>query len=239
MIVMLSPPGSAVGADVVNYRVMTSVTVLERVQGECGELVLRRVDGHCEVIANGTFLMDTRNGESERLLVDTAAERLGTSGRVLIGGLGVGFSLRAALEQPNITETVVVEREGAVIEWNRSGGPLAEWHRDALAEPGVLVEHADLLEYLRDCAPFDAICLDVDNGPGWTVDDGNAALYEDSGLALVRARLRPGGVLAVWSAAAAPEFEDALRSLFPSVLVREVPVPRGEPDVIYLAELSD
>ena len=99
---------------------------VERIEGACGELVLRRDGDHHEIIANGTFLMDTRNGESERLLVRVAADRMPAGGTVLLGGLGVGFSLRAALDHPRVGEVVVVEREAAVIEWNR--GELAAHH---------------------------------------------------------------------------------------------------------------
>ncbi len=214
---------------------MTRVTMLERVAGVCGELVLRQVGGHCEVIANGTFLMDTRGGASERLLVTAAAERMRAGGRMLIGGLGVGFSLRAALDQPNVGQVVVVERERAVVDWNASGGPLAPWHGDALAEPAVTVRNEDLLDYLAGEPVFEAICLDIDNGPQWTVNEENAALYTGAGLARLRRCLSAGGVLGVWSAAADPGFERALRAEFAEVAVHEVPVPRGEPDVVYLA----
>ena len=81
----------------------------------------------------------------------------------------------------------------------------------------------------------DAICLDVDNGPEWTVTDANAALYGDRGLDAVDRRLAPGGALAVWSASAAPAFESRLRRRYSSVDVVEIAVPRGEPDVVYVA----
>ncbi|SFW44898.1 spermidine synthase [Amycolatopsis australiensis] len=207
------------------------VEVVESVRGRVGELVLRR-DGHAyEVIENGVFLMDTRNGESERLLV-TGALTPGAS--VLIGGLGVGFSLRAALDA-GAASVVVVEREPAVIAWNREG-PLRTVHGDALADPRVRLVETDLVPWLASTSDrFDALCLDVDNGPEWTVTESNAALYSDAGLARLAELLNPGGVLAVWSAGAAPEFATRLRTHFASV--REVPVevPRGEPDVLWFA----
>jgi spermidine synthase len=215
-------------------------TVLDRVDGRCGELVLRRTDdGHHEVIANGVFLMDTRNGGSERLLVDAAADRMPGRGHLLIGGLGVGFSLAAATRHPRIERITVVEREPAVIEWAR--GPLAHVHGNALADPRVRCVEADLVDYLiRDTGGagverFDAVCLDVDNGPDWTVTDGNRGLYEDAGLAAIAARLTPGGVLTVWSAGAAPRFAARLRARFDEVEVLTVPVPRGEPDAVFVA----
>ncbi|WP_409183383.1 spermidine synthase [Amycolatopsis sp. VS8301801F10] len=209
--------------------------VLETVSGHGGELVLRRDGAEFEVIENGMFLMDTRNGESERLLVTGAADRLAPGARVLIGGLGVGFSLRAALDHSAVGSVVVVEREPAVIAWNRTG-PLREVHGAALDDPRVTVVEADLLEWLRTTTEtFDALCLDIDNGPEWTVTEGNASLYADSGLAGLSRLLRPGGVLAVWSAGAAPGFTARLRERFAEVDVVEVPVPRGEPDVVWFA----
>jgi spermidine synthase len=211
--------------------------VLDAVDGVCGRLVLRRVRGDFEVIANGVFLMDTRNGESERLLVSVAADLVPGTARMLIGGLGVGYSLRAALDHPGVGEIVVVEREPSVIEWNRTG-PLREVNGDALADERVTVVEADLVEWMgRTKERFDALCLDIDNGPQWIVTEGNAALYGNSGLNTLAARLRPGGVLAVWSAEASPAFTRRLRSRFNEVRVLEVPVPQGEPDVVWLARM--
>src|SRR5664279_1992127 len=84
-------------------------TVVERVAGCCGELVLQRREGHYEIVANGVFLMDTRGGGSERLQVTAAADRMPAPGRMLIGGLGVGFSLAAALAHPGVGEVEVTE----------------------------------------------------------------------------------------------------------------------------------
>ncbi len=155
--------------------------------------------------------------------------------RLLIGGLGVGFSLREALDHPATSEVVVVEREAAVIAWNR--GPLRDRHGDAVADPRVRVVEADLLDWLRtgDGGDFDAICLDIDNGPEWTVSPENAELYRPSGLDLVADRLSARGVLSVWSAGASTAFEDRLRARFARVRTLPVPVPRGEPDVVWLA----
>ncbi|QFG26688.1 spermidine synthase [Actinomadura sp. WMMB 499] len=209
--------------------------VLERAAGVGGELVLRRDGGHYEIISNGVFLMDTRGGASERLLVRAAADGLPAPVRMLIGGLGVGFSLAEALTLPGVAHVTVVEREPAVIGWHRS--LLRPWSRGALEDPRVTVRRADLLDALADPAAgrFDAVCLDIDNGPDWTVTPGNARLYEPAGLALIASRLTPHGTLAVWSAGAAPGFEARLRDAFARVEAAPVPVPRGEPDMVYLA----
>jgi spermidine synthase len=213
--------------------------VVERAAGLGGELVLRRAGGDYEIISNGVFLMDTRNGESERLLVraalEAAARRPGGPARVLIGGLGVGFSLAEALTVPDVAHVTVVEREPAVVAWHATA--LRPWSRGALDDPRVTVERADLLDYVSapGAGRFDAVCLDIDNGPDWTVTPGNARLYAAPGLDALAALLTPRGVLAVWSANAAPGFETLLRGRFAAVEVRPVPVPRGEPDVVYLA----
>lgn len=220
------------------FQARAGPAVLGRVEGHCGELVLRRAsDGHFEVIANGMFLMDTRGGQSERLLADAAADRMPGGGHVLIGGLGVGFSLAAAIGHPRVRRVTVVEREPAVIEWVR--GPLAHLSRGALDDERVCCVEADLVGYLEAGGAtggrFDAICLDIDNGPEWTVTDGNRRLYDDDGLRVVKSRLTDGGVLAVWSASAAPGFATRLRARFDEIEVLAVPVPRGEPDTVFVA----
>jgi spermidine synthase len=209
--------------------------VVERTTGHAGELVLRRDGDHHEIVANGVFLMDTRGGRSERLLVSATADRMPPPGRMLIGGLGVGFSLAAALTQHAVSVVEVVEREPAVIRWNR--GPLASVHGDALADPRVTVREADVADVLATAEPesFDAICLDTDNGPDWLVSPANARLYTDSGLGAAARALSPAGVLAVWCAAPSPALAARLGGLFAEVTALEVPVERGEPDVVVLA----
>lgn len=212
--------------------------VVAREQGECGELVLRSRGGHHEIIANGVFLMDTRDGASERLLARAAADRMPALGRMAIGGLGVGFSLAAALAHPRVAEVHVVEREAAVVRWNRTH--LRTVNSDALADPRVRVHVADVVGWLRDATPgsLDAICLDVDNGPEWLVTPGNAWLYAGEGIAAARRALAPGGVLAVWSAAPSPRYVRQLEEQ--SFAVEELPVRhgRGAPDVVVLAEVG-
>ncbi len=95
---------------------------------------------------------------------------------------------------------------------------------------------ADLTEYVNETsATYDALCLDIDNGPGWTVTEDNGALYAPAGLAACARVLNPGGVLAVWSAQPSPEFEETLRNAgFQQVRTEEIPVARGVPDVVHL-----
>ncbi|WP_406303080.1 spermidine synthase [Streptomyces sp. NBC_00885] len=212
---------------------------LDRREGPHGEVVLQQRGEHHEIIANGCFLMDTSDGRSERLLVDAAYDALAT-GRtaptLLIGGLGVGFSLARAAANPHWRRIAVVEREQAIIDWHRSG-PLARISGDALADPRSVILHTDLVTHLGETTDrYDALCLDIDNGPDWTVTDDNGSLYSPAGLAACQGRLEPGGVLAVWSAKPSPAFEDALRNAgFTGVRTEEIRVARGVPDVVHLA----
>ena len=211
---------------------MHDVTVVERVVGRCGELALLRRDGHYEIVANGVFLMDTRGGGSERLHVSAAVGRMPPPGRMLIGGLGVGFSLAAALAHPGVGEVHVVEREPAVLRWNR--GPLAPVNANALLDPRVRTYEADVVDWLANApgCSLDAICLDVDNGPEWLVTPGNAWLYSNDGLRTAARVLSPDGVLTIWSAAPAPAFVARMNEHFAEVEITEVSAAQGEPDVI-------
>ncbi|MFJ6747262.1 spermidine synthase [Streptomyces sp. NPDC091266] len=226
---------------------------LDRREGPYGEVVLRQRGGSpegpgtlaapavYEIIANGCFLMDTSDGRSERLLIDAALAEL-PAGRkrpsVLIGGLGVGFSLARAAAEPRWGRIVVVEREAAVIDWHRDG-PLSAVSAAALADPRTEIAHTDLIAHIRasgDQHPFDALCLDIDNGPDWTVTEDNNSLYSPAGLAACHDLLTPGGVLAVWSAQPSSAFDEALRNAgFHGVRTEEITVVRGVPDVVHLA----
>lgn len=229
--------------------------VLDRREGPYGEVVLRQDGELLQIIANGCFLMDTSDGRSERVLVRSALAALDDRPRpwVLIGGLGVGFSLAEAADEPHWGRITVVEREEAIIDWHRSG-PLTPFSARALADPRTEIVHAGLLEHLspqdrddpddrddrEDPHPaegrYDVLCLDIDNGPDWTVTDDNRRLYSPAGLAACRAALTPGGVLAVWSAQASTAFADALRDTgFVRVRTEEIPVVRGVPDIVQLA----
>ncbi|MDH6219942.1 spermidine synthase [Streptomyces pseudovenezuelae] len=215
-----------------------SPVVLDRREGPYGEVVLRRHGGLLQIIANGCFLMDTSDGRSERLLVDAALGALDGRERpeLLIGGLGVGFSLAHAAANPRWGAITVVERERAVVDWHLDG-PLSGISDRALADPRTRIAETDLLDHVNEtCATYDALCLDIDNGPGWTVTEGNDGLYSEAGLAGCARVLRPGGVLAVWSARPSPEFEGTLRNAgFQRVRTEEIPVARGVPDVVHLA----
>ncbi|MBQ1119628.1 spermidine synthase [Streptomyces smyrnaeus] len=216
-------------------------TTIERRDGPYGEVVLRQRGPQYEIVANGCFLMDTSDGRSERLLVRAALDELATrtAPHVLIGGLGVGFSLAEAAAEPRWGHITVVEREPAILDWHGTG-PLSEITGRALADARTELVEADLVAYVHESAAagrrFDALCLDIDNGPDWTVTDDNTTLYSPAGLAACRAALTPGGILAVWSAQPSQRFEGCLRNAgFCRVRTDEITVARGVPDVVHFA----
>ncbi len=168
-----------------------------------GELRLMRRDAEFSIIIGGNELMNSRLGGSEAALASLTCERLRARGapRLLIGGLGMGFTLRAALAElgPN-ARIIVAELIPAVVAWAR--GPLADLFNDSLADPRVEIIEADVASLIASAhGDYDAILLDVDNGPSGLVSRANDGLYAPSGLAAAARALRPGGVFAVWSAA--------------------------------------
>ena len=216
--------------------------LIERRPGPHGEVALRR-RGECfEIIANGCFVMDTSDGRSERLMVSAALGRLehARGASVLIGGLGVGFSLAEACADPRPGRICVVEREQAVIDWHtRGAAPLRRFAGTGHNDPRARVVAGDLLRHVRTTGErYDVLCLDIDNGPGWTVTDGNRSVYGPAGLAALERVLTGGGVLSVWSAAPAPDFVRTLAARFGRVETLEVPLlpgRRGAPDVVIIA----
>jgi spermidine synthase len=207
--------------------------VVERRSTERGELVLRRAGRHFEVIADGTFLMDSRDGRSERALVREALA--GTAAQsVLLAGLGVGFSLDEALRRPGVRRVLLVEAEPDVVRWARTH--LRDLNEHGLDDPRVELVVDDAVAVVpRLRERFDAVCLDVDNGPGWLARPGNAELYTDEGLARLGGLLAPRGRLAIWAAARDEAFERRLERAFGVVRVVGVPVARGEDDAAYVA----
>jgi spermidine synthase len=176
-------------------------------------LALYRHDGAYVIRANGQELMSTRRHHSEDVLAEVVCAPLCERGeaRVLIGGLGLGFTLRAALRSLGAGARVVVaEIMEEIIRWNQN--PEYALAADALLDPRVELLQDDVANVLRaNAGGFDAIMLDVDNGAAPLTTRGNAGLYRAEGIRRAAAALRPGGRLAYWSAGPEPEFETALR----------------------------
>jgi len=174
--------------------------------------LIRRGDEYL-ILAGGATLMSSRMHGSEEALAALACQRLRIIERpsVLIGGLGMGFTLRAAIDLLSLDATVVVaELVPAVVEWNR--GPLGPLAGHPLKDARVRVKIADVGATLHSGAgQFDAVLLDVDNGPSAFTDSSNAELYDERGIAAARAALKVDGVLAVWAAREDGKFEQRLR----------------------------
>jgi spermidine synthase len=176
-------------------------------------LALTRRGNEYVIHADGKSLMSSRMHGSEEALAAFACRRLGASEapRVLVGGLGMGFTLRALLDLlPAEASVLVAELLPAVVAWNR--GELGALAGHPLADRRVRLEVGDVGATLRAShAAFDAVLLDVDNGPRAFTAEGNAGLYDDRGLAAIREALAPDGTLAVWSAWDDRKFEHRLR----------------------------
>jgi spermidine synthase len=153
---------------------------------------------------------------------------------VVVGGLGAGHTLRAALDLPGVDRVVVAEIGVRVVEWNRRY--FADANDRAADDPRVEFVIDDLARVV-DTSPatFDLVLLDVDNGPGWLAAPGNAALYTTDGARACLRALRPGGVLAVWSPQPNPDFETTLRDVFPNVEIETTSAPDEPPSTIYLS----
>ena len=174
--------------------------------------LMRRGDDFM-IVLDRNELMNSRMSGSEEALATMTAERLTgrKAQRWLIGGYGMGFTLRAALAQlgPDARLTVA-ELVPKIIEWAR--GPMAGLTAGCLDDPRVTLVESDVaLQIAAGRDAYDAILLDVDNGPDGLVRADNDRLYTREGLATAKAALRPGGVLAIWSAAKDPVFANRLR----------------------------
>jgi spermidine synthase len=171
----------------------------------------RRGEDHM-ILLERTELMSTRMSGSEEALATLTAERLGNrpGQRWLIGGYGMGFTLRAALKVlPADAEVTVAELVPEIMEWAQ--GPMADLNAAGLADKRTRIHMGDVAEPIRSGAGgFDAILLDVDNGPDALVRAANQWLYEPGGLAITKAALKPGGVLAIWSAGSDSRFSKTL-----------------------------
>ena len=180
-----------------------------------------------EVTLNHEFLMSSLYTDSERALARTAVEMHKDNDlRVLVGGLGLGYTAREALLSDRVTQVEVVELLPQVIEWLDQGFiPLAP---ELQGEPRLLVTQGDVYARLSGPAgkPFDLILIDVDHSPDDRLDeqsdDSSFAFYTAAGLRAARKHLAPGGVLAVWSYAESSPFADALREVFDEVRVEPV-----------------
>ena len=204
-----------------------------------GELRLMRRGAEFSIMAGRLELMNSRLSGSEKALAQLSCAKIGDRPRprMLIGGLGMGFTLRAALAELGPDARIVLaELVPAVVAWAR--GPLAEIFGGSLTDPRVTLCEEDVRDRIASApSSYDAILLDVDNGPEGLTRKANDGLYDMAGLGAARRALRPGGVLAIWSSAPDEKFARRLRKA--GFGVDEVPVrangARGARHVIWIA----
>jgi len=207
------------------------------------ELRLFRRDRDYMIVLDRNELMNSRMSGSEEALATLTCARLKNKAnpRLLIGGYGMGFTLRAALAAlPAGASVVVAELVPEIIAWAR--GPMAELTAGCLDDPRVTVVDADVAAAIAEArGEYDAILLDVDNGPDGLTRAGNDRLYSASGLAAAKAALVRGGILAVWSAADDPAFTRRLGAngfAANPTRVRARANGKGAQHTIWLAESS-
>jgi spermidine synthase len=212
--------------------------------GVCLELYRHGTD--FMIVLGRNELMSTRMRFSEEQLAQLTIERLGKEhARMLIGGYGMGFTYRAAAARlGEKAQIVVAEISDAIIDWAK--GPMAELTGEGLSDPRLDLKICDVAALIDDandgtCAKFDAILLDVDNGPDGIVRDANNRIYSRTGLAKARDALKPGGILAVWSAGPDPAFAKRLRDTGLEIVewnVRSRPNKKGAHHIIWFARKS-
>jgi len=204
--------------------------------------LIRRGDEYF-ILVDGAVLMSNRMHGSEEALATFACQWMRTLERpsVLIGGLGMGFTLRAMLDLlPSDAAVVVAELVPAVVEWNR--GPLGPLAKHPLKDKRVRIETGDVAVILTSrLGQFDAVLLDVDNGPAAMTDSNNGGLYDARGIAAARASLKKVGVLAIWAAKEDRKFMQRLRNGGFDVQVRRPGgrlIKGGPRHTIFLARKS-
>lgn len=210
------------------------------IPGGGGELRLIRRGDDYWIMLGSNALMSTRLRGSEEALATLVCERLAGRPRpaLLIGGLGMGFTLRAALGAlGRDAEVMVSELVPAIVKWAR--GPMAHVHGPSLDDPRVRIIESDVGDLIAEArSSYDSILLDVDNGPDALSRDSNDRLYDLDGLHRARSALKPGGILAIWSAAADPAFTRRLGKAgfaVEEVTVRAHAGRKGAKHMIWLA----
>ena len=217
-----------------------------RAESERGQLVLRErrdpdrgnAPAVLELRVNGVFVMDTFEAGSEKGLATVALKQVENPRSVIVGGLGLGFTMHEVLADMRVEKLVVVEIEDALVQWMRGGtvphGP------SYLADERVSVVTADIRVAMAEATPaaYDLVLLDVDNGPGFLVYEENGAVYQREFLEQVRAALRPGAALGVWSASGSPELQSEMREVFGNVVAIPHDVTLQSRDESYWLYLS-
>ncbi len=197
-------------------------TILARAETGLGTVALRRRGRHLELVVGGAFAMDTVDTTTEVELARQALRAAADPRRVLVGGLGLGFTARAVLADERVERLDVVEICQPLLDWARGGlDPALVPELAGLEDdPRCRLWAGDMVEVLtgprtagEPAGPWDLVLLDVDNGPGFLIREANASLYAAAGLRHAAYRLTPGGTLAIWSSHRAPALLGTLRQV--------------------------
>jgi spermidine synthase len=221
---------------------VTEYAEVARAESERGEVVLRRrieerAADTLELRVNGVFVMDTQETGTEVELAAAALDLVDNPRRVVVGGLGLGFTTQRVLADPRVEQVKVVELESALIGWMRDGtiphGPAL------LADNRLHVVDADIVQAVAEAlSTYDLVLLDVDNGPGYLVHPSNEAVYQRDFLSATRSIIDAGGALAVWSSSPAPELAETMQQVFGNCTEHRYDVLLQERPEEYLLYLS-
>jgi len=220
--------------------------IIERCQGRKGELQLQKRGEEYEIIYNGVFLMASYNGATERAAAREALRLVYNRDngplKVLMGGLGMGYSLQETLVWKQVERAVVVEIEPEIIRWNRE--ILGSINSDVLGDSRTIIVNSDFREVLANEAEaslkdpslcYQMVMVDTDNGSSWLSLSSNTFFYSTEGLQLIKACLSASGVASFWCSRREEAFEDRLKEVFTEVIFRTEAEKTGLDGCYYLA----
>lgn len=205
------------------------ITTIAQSITENGEIVLRQSSAGYEIIVDGQFLISSASSNSSIALIELGLARLSPRNNlsVLVGGLGLGFSLKTALANPAVSQVTVVELEQRLIEWHHQD--LIPGSSGAIQEPRSKIVNRDFLQFCDECQErFDFIAVDIDNGPDWLSHETNSPLYSEKYLKRIGELLHQNCILTIWSAAVSSELKRRLLRIYGNVDEIEVLDDNGE-----------
>jgi spermidine synthase len=219
-----------------------------RATSDRGEVVLRRrhdpddpsAPAVLELRVNGVFVMDTQECSTEVELARATLAEVEHPARVLVGGLGLGFTAHEVLADRRVERLVVAELEEALVQWFRDGTIADAVPGPHLADERLVIACASVQQVVAEArdAAYDLVLLDVDNGPDFLVHEDNAEIYRADFLGEVARVLAPGGVAAVWSASRSSDLEQAMESVFGDARTVRLPVSLQGRDEAYWLHLA-
>jgi len=223
---------------------MTNRTLLARETKEESELCLWKIKEEdridYEIIMNGVFIMSTYNHLSSQLLVRKSIEKIQSKENIniLIGGLGMGFSVKEACSFPHVSEMDVIEIEPLIIEWNRSY--FADYNRHCLDDKRVHMSVDDFYDYgVKTKEKYNIIVMDIDNPPELLVQESNQRTYQPSFFAKIKGRLKTNGIFSIWSSDYDNDLMAKIKKVFENCLVEEIKEEYQNREMCYYIYMAD